>query len=551
MTVFDPTLLADYAVRDRTHPAFAAVTNAHGLYNTQQFVLRLSPVVHRKLAECGSGVRSIGEIGYDGARAMSTLLHETVHWWQHIGSTYGFIFSLIYPVQAHCTHFDLLKLVAQDGFKKSVLQQASELGIQGPGGYGTTAGLANSIVNNHFDLLAFRAFSLGPKAARAITGEKLFQAVGHSFHMAYAHAVSTIAATVDPPFEVMPHPKEWQSGFELLREQRIEGYYYRSPVGVWPIGSVEIFEGQACFSQIQYLSHACDHRLEWSDYRELGLLHGVYETAFREFLRLTGFAWPRSVDDPLVPLFILVCDLSLNPGSGFPYHIRPNFRTFIDDVNPGARFAFFCLTIAKRFVSLKTAICDHSRSDYAEVSGILCEAIKEPPPLMIAKTFSNWFAPDGAFANLRNEYIKYEFDPRNYVIRHLFAHFLAFQEDKFRHPEFFCWPGAWMAGSRLNGTVEKLFDKHGALFVDKEDSNGVFARIQKERDPACVQATYDKFYHDASTFDLSNQWISQAGPFRFDLSWISPEATAGEARDYFARTFHAAFGIDLHSVRTL
>ena len=43
----------------------------------------------------------------------------------------------------------------------------------------------------------------------------------------------------------------------------------------------------------------------------------------------------------------------------------------------------------------------------------------------------------------------------------------------------------------------------------------------------------------------------QAGPFRFDLSWISPEATAGEARDYFARTFHAAFGIDLHSVRTL
>ncbi len=25
--------------------------------------------------------------------------------------------------------------------------------------------------------------------------------------------------------------------------------------------------------------------------------------------------------------------------------------------------------------------------------------------------------------------------------------FIAFAEDKFKSPEFFCWPGAWMAGS--------------------------------------------------------------------------------------------------------
>jgi hypothetical protein len=65
---------------------------------------------------------------------MSTLLHETVHWWQHIGSTYGFILSLNYPVQSHCTHFDLKKLVADDGFKKSVIAQASALSLHGPTG---------------------------------------------------------------------------------------------------------------------------------------------------------------------------------------------------------------------------------------------------------------------------------------------------------------------------------------------------------------------------------------------------------------------------------
>ena len=37
----------------------------------------------------------------DRAQAFSTLLHETVHWWQHVGSTYGLMLSLTYPTQLH------------------------------------------------------------------------------------------------------------------------------------------------------------------------------------------------------------------------------------------------------------------------------------------------------------------------------------------------------------------------------------------------------------------------------------------------------------------
>jgi hypothetical protein len=32
--------------------------------------------------------------------AMSTYLHETIHWWQHVGNTAGLFLSLTYPVQA-------------------------------------------------------------------------------------------------------------------------------------------------------------------------------------------------------------------------------------------------------------------------------------------------------------------------------------------------------------------------------------------------------------------------------------------------------------------
>src|SRR4051794_37938879 len=95
-----PELVAADAGANGFGSVFNATVNAHGLYNTQQFVLRLSPAVHSKLASMPPGIMTNGEVGLDGAQAMSTYLHETVHWWQHIGSTYGFIFSLNYPVQA-------------------------------------------------------------------------------------------------------------------------------------------------------------------------------------------------------------------------------------------------------------------------------------------------------------------------------------------------------------------------------------------------------------------------------------------------------------------
>ncbi|UIL31514.1 hypothetical protein LZK75_37765 (plasmid) [Rhizobium leguminosarum] len=77
---------------------FSATLQAHGVYNTRQFVLRLSPRVHELVDALSSGDFS----EYDPAeivQAYSTYIHETVHWWQHVGSTSGLIYSLCYPAQ--------------------------------------------------------------------------------------------------------------------------------------------------------------------------------------------------------------------------------------------------------------------------------------------------------------------------------------------------------------------------------------------------------------------------------------------------------------------
>src|SRR5579864_8742102 len=153
---------------------------------------------------------------------------------------------------------------------------------------------------------------------------------------------------------------------------------------------------------------------------------------------------------------------------------------------------------------MKTAIKHHSVEEYDEISSALCKAVKEVPPRLIAGTFARWFASSGPLSDLRQEYESYVFDREKYPIRHLFAHFLAFQEDKFKDPEFFCWPAAWMVGDLLDDTIPELFEKHEALFVDREDDDGVYARIQKGRSLESVQATFEKFYHDTVTYGLTD-----------------------------------------------
>jgi hypothetical protein len=72
---------------------FAAGINAHGPYNTLQFVLRLSPRIHQLLDAVPSGTYSAGGLDGETILAYSTYLHETVHWWQHMGSTTGPVLS--------------------------------------------------------------------------------------------------------------------------------------------------------------------------------------------------------------------------------------------------------------------------------------------------------------------------------------------------------------------------------------------------------------------------------------------------------------------------
>jgi hypothetical protein len=485
------TEVLDSAIRAIDFPVdLRACLNSHGLYNSEQFVLRLSPVIHRKLADAEPGIRT-GAVDTDLVQAFSTYLHETIHWWQHSGSVLGLILSLSYPAQAHANYTHLKRLITKIGPRKSVLRFV-ETNPEPGGNLDTPAGVANTIVNNHFDIEFFRILTFDPLKAREVGNHQMFHSMGHSYEMTYHNIIHVLAMTFDREVKVLPDPRGWDDAFRELKKARVLGYYPGSKIELTPIGARQIFEGQARFGQLLYLYFASGGALTWETARQKGMLKGIYVEAFEQFLRLAGIVWPESIGDPEVALFLLVCDVAINPGDGFPMPLKV-FETFIADVDPGFRFCFLCRLIAT-MPGLAKAITQYSREEYVQISSALCSAMLVHSPMAITSEFVRWAENNDTLRLLLDEHRMFDYGPENLPVRLLFAHFLAFQSEKLAKPEFFCWPGAWMAGQRVSTDIADLFDRLSAPFVDREDDGGIYPRLMADKSEGTVRTTFNSFY---------------------------------------------------------
>jgi hypothetical protein len=215
---------------------FAACLNARGVYNTIHFVLRLSPRIHKLIEAIPAGFHSPKDLDSETIEAFSTYIHETVHWWQHVGSTAGLIYSLSYPTATHSNAESLKSVLQLVGPKKSVLLWAEREQRAGRSAADPGLQAANTVVNNAIDLEFYKAFTANPMIAGELVKSPYFESIGHSYRIAYSHAVNVIAGTVDPDFNHIPGGEGWDRAFEGLAAEQHEGYYYGSPVRVGPVG---------------------------------------------------------------------------------------------------------------------------------------------------------------------------------------------------------------------------------------------------------------------------------------------------------------------------
>ncbi len=516
--------------------------DVRGLYSPNQFVVRINPKLQDQLAAINSGVYKASDLGLDVISAFSTYLHETIHWWQHVGSSLGLILSMCYPAQTHINHKELKYLLSKIGPKKSLrsfhLQHASSFSSDVEQSF-------NRVLNYWHDIEFGYRLLLSPESSRKWALDKYFESVGHSYHITWGSCLSILSSVVDPVAEVLPDGRKWDEGFADLSNRKIDGYYYKSPILLPPLGAMEIFEGQARFSQLQFLYFSSGGSLDWEDFRKQGMLQGIYIAAFKTFLKLIEEAWPSSVDDPLVALFLLVCELSINPTEGFPFDIR-YFESFIFDVDPGFRFYLFTQAIKKKYPSMKTAITNYSREEYIEVSEILCREGAYYLPLIAAEKVAAWPQESVEFHKLMEEDATFEFTSTNLPIRLFLSRYIGFQQDKSKHPEFFTWPGVWF----VDREDEKLpleealqtFNRNVPLFVDAPDGE-IRPSLIPGKAEANIYETFSQFYMWNANYNMIRQWIVEDGPFKLDFGWLTKRYTKDEMHSWATDIFSKSFGV--------
>lgn len=530
----------DYAAE----PTFKACLNAHGMYETMRFVLRLSPRNHELMERIESNEFETSAAPADVVQAYSTYIHETIHWWQHVGSTSGLLFSLSYLAQCHSSMGELKEVLASVGAKKPLKDYTDQILLKE--GHSAQAKLAqaNTAVNNALDVEYYKYYAYEPrKHVHWMIKENHFESVGHGYFVVYHQLVGMIADTIDPEFKILPKTSGWQAEEQRLNAAQHEGFYWGSPVRLPATGLRAIYEGQARFIQLQFLHNTQQEPLSCTDLRDMGYFSGIYVEAFERFLELAEAEWPEHMDDPLIGLFLLVCDLSINPTRGLPLEVT-SFEDLVLDVDVGVRFTRLCLSV-KELPHLKRSITEYSKEEYIAVSEELTSNVGYDHPMEGLNAVLKWHENAPGLPKLMEEYRSFEYEPMNLPIRVFLSHFVALCQDKFERPEFFCWPGAYLAGDKNTRGVRDIWLRHLSLFSDRGDKDGVYPRSWPHRTEKAVMDTFHGFYGMMPLYDLTRQWLLKDGPFAFDFRWLFENYDQTQAEAWGNETFKKVYGVTL------
>lgn len=524
---------------------FASAVNGNrlrGSYNPLQSVVRLHDDILKALDR--------NDMSFERIQAFSTYLHETIHWWQHVGSHLGFITSLSYPALAHIAQRDLKTLVDRNEIYKPILTYDQYYYSQ-TGSYNNIE--VNRILNYYHDIRFATAYISNNENIRYMLKDKrFFLNIGHCFHMLWSTSINVLSVSIDPHFNFLPKIKDWSPKFLELERSQIPGFTTDADVTISPLGTHAIYEGQARFNQLQYLAIGSSD-LSYDKFAEMGMLQGIYIEAFDLFLMITGIDRPNNLNNSVIGLFLLICDVAINPVEGFPSDII-DYNSFIISNDPGMRFTLLCQNVAVNKDRWENAVKDYSRDEYVKLSEELCDSIVCLPPLRGSAIAESWAEEHTDVKKMMAEEADMKFSNENLVIRLFISKYIRFQEDKLKYPNIFCWPGKSMTGELSKEidleTVKKVFEKHQALFtnvVGGEIRPTLFEGISEDN----IMDTFNSFYMNNTTYDMTMKWITEMGAFTYDYQWLSPQYNSDDVKNYVRNNFKDVYSIYPEEIKIL
>jgi hypothetical protein len=455
--------------------------------------------------------------------------------------------SFAYPAQAHVNHSHLLTILKHCGPTKSLRTLLTSHEHTVPTEH---LSALNRIQNNWHDLEFNRRIVLDPMRIKEVAQNTFFDSIGHSLHLGLAYTLWLLISTFDSECSYFPDIRKWESGFEELRQARVEGFYYGSPVGLLPIGALHIFEGQARFSQLQFLYMASDEKLDWGDFERMGMLGDDYVTAFKRFLEWSNLPWPSTPIAPIVQLFLLVCDLAVNPSDGYPFDIC-HFESFIYSNDPGRRFFWFARHIAKNN-ALRDSVARCTREEYLEVGNILVKTLACCQPVEICEKITQLATDSPRMRELLEEDTRFDYSDENLPVRLCFARHLRIAKDRIRRPEFFCWPGMYfVSGDGDSVDLDdsySLWQRHKAMFMRAQD--GVIKPALLDGiSESVLYDVFNSFYGWLNTYDMIRQWTAFDGPFKYETDGIPAQYSRDDVKKWSDGKFIHVFGVSPDAFR--
>ncbi len=489
----------------------------------------------------------VGKAGSEMNRAFATALHENIHWWQHIGSTSGFVYGLSLPTQATQLAFYLSQLCAEGAqgipvAKPLVRHVSNDLPFDHP------AWLA-SCRWTETEFGAAYLFDPRDLVSKIQASQKLgrfFVSSGHALLCFYTNTISSLSSVFDPGMTGLPSIDGLIGRCNDFMDGEKAGFVAGTFTDI-PLGLRHLCEAQARLSEMQ-LQCLIYESWDWQQFAQGGYLAEMYGQAFAHYLELTRFPAPTSPLDATVNLFLLLCDIALNPAEGYPCPVTEDGE-FLYRTHPGSRFLSLCSAVTKH-LEVVGLVEQPTFENYRLASELLCAEVNWPTPAQVAAEVTTAFERMSDFESLENHLYGGNYGTSEVPTRFLCAQHYSLMESKAQVPAFFCWP-AWFLATKdeteleTNG-VGELYSLHQAPFLASSLTSGVdTVQIDGMSQQLKAQLT-NVYFGTHALYDLIRQWMYFRTPFQIKYNW-KLELTPEEIQ-HVRRTFTTNFGIDLSEI---
>ncbi len=528
-----------------------------GIYEPSSLVVNFHPSIEsfiRTASECmlnpstSNNITTVKQLGH-----YSTYIHETMHWWQFIASTAGFIQTLACSSQSLMTAINIQRMNNDFILCKPLIEQARSDKSTNPKG---DWAILHTLVNSWFDVEYGICCMNSPEKLAKFCADGFFESVGICLYTLYQNALQAFHNQFPQTRALLPI-NDWESKFIHLRDSQYPNFHYKSEVILPKIGALAIFEGQARFTQLQFLHYALDGNTRLKDWKSQ--LHGIYVQAFQYFINILGVKWPEKANDPLINIFLLLCDIALNPSCGFPDGIE-TFEGFFEEVHPGYRFQSLCKIVAEssQFITQCSGV---SRDIYLEISGLLCKSLNWKTPLDVVKCWIQIYFQTDLLRKLEELRTNHEFicdqmgTSMSMPIRLATARQVSLLQDKLNAPELFCWAGHYLGKNVLENFASdtfQLINKHPAPFAilnEYQDGPIVYMCGSDTIPPDDLknENVVGQHFGVQTAADILRQTVSGHGQYSFNYLWNNPHINV-DWKAISHRYFKSLTGKDLESI---